>query len=115
MPASGTATASKSNSQRWVERVKVRRMRERRQQTGVLKELADVCPVPGGDADLRGLPDRMDPLCSRVCDIGIRGTRLCAYSGLRHSHAAGQVLSHVQPHYLPGGGPEDVLHEFLLL
>lgn len=77
--------------------------------------MADVCPVLGGDADLRGLPDRMDPLRSGVCDIGLRGARLCAYSGLPHSHAAGQVLSHVQPHHLPGVGPEDVLQAFLLL
>lgn len=82
---------------------------------GEVKKMADVCPVLGGDADLRGLPDRVDPLRSGVRGIGFRRARLCAHSGLRHSHAAGQVLRHVQPHHLPGGGPEDVLHEFLLL
>lgn len=87
---------------------------KRSQQPGVLK-MAAVCPVLGGHADLRRLPDCVDPVRSGVCDIGIRRARLCAYFGLCHSYTAGQVLSHVQPHHLPGGGPEDVLHEFLLL
>lgn len=71
-------------------------------------------PLPGGNADLCRLSDCLDPLCSGVGGVGVWKARLCAHPCVCHPHIAGQVLSHVQPHHLPGGGPEKFLQKVLL-
>lgn len=79
------------------------------------RHMGVLCPALGGDADLCRLPDRMDPVCGGVRGVGVRRAGLCAYPGVSHSDIAGQVRGHVQPHHLPGGGLEEILHKFRLL
>lgn len=71
-------------------------------------------PLPGGNADLCRLLDSVDPLRSGVSGVSVWRARLGANTRVCHSHVACQVRSHVQPHHLPGFGPEKFLCKILL-
>lgn len=68
----------------------------------------------GGHVDLRRLSDSLDPLRSGFRGVSFRVAGFSAHSCFCHSHVVGQVLGHVQPHYLPGGGPQTLLCQVCL-
>ena len=118
-PASTTVTTLRWNLQRWV---RGRRGGEGKKallvQESCQGQLCDkstaLYPLPGGNADLCRLLDSLDSLCDRVRGVCVWGPRLSAHPCVCHPHLAGQVLSHVQPHHLPGCGPEKLLRKILL-
>lgn len=63
----------------------------------------------GGNADLCGLLDSLDPVCSGVSGVGVQRAGHGAHPRVRYPHPAGQVLSHVQPHHLPARGPKKLV------
>lgn len=67
----------------------------------------------GGDADLCGLLDSLDPIRGGISGVRIWRARHSAHICLGHSHPAGQVFGHVQPHHLPARGHEKFLHKSL--
>lgn len=70
--------------------------------------------LAGGHVDLRRLPDSLDPLRRGFCGVGLRLPGLSAHSRFCYPDAVGKVIGHVQPHHLPGGGPETLLHQVRL-
>lgn len=73
-----------------------------------------VASSTGGHADLRRLPHRLDPLRGGFGGVSVWCARFSAHSRVCHPNVAGQVLGHVQPHHLPGGGPETLLRQVCL-
>lgn len=68
----------------------------------------------GGHVDLRRIPDSLDPVRGGFRGVSVRLARLSAHTGVCYSDAVGQVVGHVQPHHLSGGGPQTLLRQVLL-
>ena len=72
-----------------------------------------LCPL-GDNVDLRWILDSLDSLCSGVCGVCVREARHGPHRRVSDPQSAGQVVSHVQPHHLPGHRPEKLLHKIQL-
>ena len=59
-------------------------------------------PSPGGNADLRWLPDRLDSLRGGLCVVSFRKARLHPHPTVCGDNPTCKISSNVQPHHLPG-------------